>query len=162
MVRNLVASGRLLRSVEPSSSRGKFVPVGAAEFSCIASTSKKISSLVSGSNTPSLLHHNHYRHQSQQHSLLRHIVHQRRLATTVATAASSSSSRRLESIRARRSALFDAEAERQLSLASSRLEKIKIEYENEEGKKIEMWMNKDLSTPRDCASHLKTLLVRKR
>ena len=98
----------------------------------------------------------------RQHPLPQHGGPHRRLATTVAVAAGDSTPSRLEAIRSRRSELFTAEAERQKSLASSRLEKIKIEYETEDSKKVEMWMNKALSTPRDCAMHLRTQLVRRR
>lgn len=153
LMRNLVSSGRTLRSRlnEPTSSTpATFLPGGptslsAAKFSSVAPTSRTILNFA--------------RHQ--YHPLSQRPALNRRLATTVATASSSSSQPRLESIRRRRSALFDAEAERQQSLASARLQKIKIEYETEDSNKIEMWMNKGTSTPHDCALHLKTLLVRR-
>ena len=75
----------------------------------------------------------------------------------------------LDAVRARRRALFDAEGERQREAASKRLKKIRIVVEeggsdlfDEQPRKVELWMNKDLSTPRDCALHLNTLLVKRR
>jgi len=88
----------------------------------------------------------------------------RRQCLATSAAAHAASVRKLEDIRSRRSALFDSEAERQRESASSRLQKIRIVLEGEgeeEDSKVEMWMNKDLSTPRDCAMHLNTHLVRR-
>lgn len=128
-----------------------------AHAGSINTTSKFSTAIPSSRQTIFSSSHNQHVLDSRDH------VHHRRLATTVAAAAASSSSSAsaLSAIRSRRSALFDAEAERQKSLASSRIEKIRIEYETDE-KKVELWMNKDLSTPHDCAMHLKTLLTRQR
>ena len=115
-------------------------------------------------------------HRQQHHQyLLKHNYHSLRRHRSLATSASAQASteqlprRSLEAVRSRRSALFDAEAERQRDNASSRLKKIRIVVDSaaegdhdDEIAQIEMWMNKDLSTPKDCAMHLKSLLVRRR
>ena len=86
----------------------------------------------------------------------------RRLATSAATRAAPL--RNLDDVRSRRNQLFEAEMQRQRDSASSRLKKIRIvvESEGEDEANVEMWMNQDLSTPRDCAMHLNTHLVRRR
>ena len=107
----------------------------------------------------------HHHHSIPILSNVPHPAQRRCLATSVGVArAAPTPSRDLEAVRARRSELFDAEVERQRGMASERLEKIRIVVRNEdvESTDVEMWMNKDISTPRDCALHLKTNLVRRR
>lgn len=62
-------------------------------------------------------------------------------------------------VRKRRNALFDTEKERQASLIK-RIEKIEIEYHGIP-EKYAMLMNKNLSTPYNCAMHISEFLMKR-
>ena len=148
----------------------------------ITTTTTKTANLTSSSSSSPSHSHNlrllRNNNNNNNHNINNNNADVRRLVTSTTRSATAGAAVKedaaltggsLDAVRARRCAIFDAEGERQREAASKRLKKIKIVCEEggselfeQQSSKVELWMNKDLSTPRDCALHLNTLLVKRR